>query len=120
GWLSGRHTDCQQALEQAFAAFRQQGDAVGMFVAWSGMIFAYMSEGAAPMDRWIAVLDEILEDTPTFPTKGVETRVAVAMFAAIVWRQPQHPQAARWARRALDLVRGNPDLALRTVAAAIW
>ena len=95
GWMAWRHADCQRALEHAFTAFRRQGDTIGMFLAWSGVVYAYASEGeAAPMDRWIALLDEIRQDAPEFPTKGVETRVAAAMLVALTWRQPGHPQAA--------------------------
>jgi hypothetical protein len=58
----------QRDLEQAFVAFRQQEDTIGMFVAWSGIIFAYLSEGeSVPLDRWIAVLDEIMAKRQVSP-----------------------------------------------------
>ena len=115
GW---RHADCQRDLERAFTAFRQQQDRMGMFVAWSGMIFSCAGGGqSAPMARWIALLDEIMQEAPGFPTKGVETRVAIAMLVAIAMRQPLHPDGARWAERALELAREHPDLTLRTMAA---
>jgi DNA-binding SARP family transcriptional activator len=121
GWLAWRHADCQRALEHAFTAFRRQGDTIGMFLAWSGVIYAYASEGeSVPFDRWIALLDEIRDDVPEFPTKGVETRVATAMMVAMTWRQPGHPESADWAERAIRLARGHPDPSLRTMAAANW
>jgi len=121
GWLAWRHADCQRALEHAFTAFRRQGDTIGMFLAWSGAVYAYASEGeAAPMDRWIALLDEIRQDAPEFPTKGVETRVAAAMLVALTWRQSGHPKAAYWAERAIGLARRHPDPALRTMTAVNW
>ncbi len=120
GWLAWRHTECQRALEQAFAAFRRQGDTIGMFLAWSGVVYAYASEGESiPLDRWIVILDEITAASP-FPSKGIETRVASAMLVAVMCRAPGHPEAARWARRAIELARHHPDPALRTTTAFFW
>jgi len=121
GWLAWHHAECQRDLEQAFTAFRQQGDTIGMFVAWSGIIFAYLSEGeSVPLDRWIAMLDEIMAEAPEFPSKGAETRVAVAMLSAIAWRQPHHPRASAWARRAFELARRHPDRNLQAISASNW
>src|SRR5262249_38833134 len=117
GTLGWRHADCQRDLEQAFHSFRRQGDTLGMYLAWSGIIFAYFTEGEfVAMDRWIALLEEIMPSA-AFPSKGVETRVAVAMPAAITMRQPHHPDAVRWAARAEELVRSHPDPSLRAIAA---
>jgi DNA-binding SARP family transcriptional activator len=121
GWLGWRHADSQRSLEQAFAAFRHRGDTLGMFLAWAGVIFAYVSEGdVIPIDRWTTLLEDVMQDAPAFPSKGVETRVACAMLIAIVFRQPCNPQAASWAERAIVLARGHPDLAIRAMAAANW
>ena len=121
GWLAWRHAKCQQALEQAFMAFRRQGDTIGMFLAWAGTIYAYASEGeAVPFDRWIALFDEIRKKAPELPTKGVETRVAASMLVALSFRQPGHPQAAHWAERAIGLARNHPDPVLRAMTAANW
>jgi ATP/maltotriose-dependent transcriptional regulator MalT/DNA-binding SARP family transcriptional activator len=119
GALGWRHAQCQRDLEQAFHAFRRRGDALGLYLAWSGSVFAYWTAGeSVPLDGWIAVLDDILPETGGFPSKGVETRVAVAMISAISMRQPQHRDALRWAARALELVRSHPDASLRAIAAA--
>jgi ATP/maltotriose-dependent transcriptional regulator MalT/DNA-binding SARP family transcriptional activator len=120
GWMGWRHAESRQSLEQAFTAFRRQRDTVGMFLAGAGTIFACVSEGdVIPIDRWTKLLEEIMREAP-FPSKGVETRVACAMLTAIVFRQPRHPQASRWAERAIELGRRHPDPALRTMAAVNW
>jgi DNA-binding SARP family transcriptional activator len=119
--MAWHHAECQRDLELAFAAFRQQENTIGMFVAWAGIVLAYMSEGEAlPLDRWIAVLDEIMSQGSEFPSKGAETRVAVAMLSAIAWRQPHHPRAAEWCRRAFELARRHPDRNLQAISAANW
>src|SRR5262245_2024767 len=120
GWLAWHHAECQRDLEQAFTAFRAQQDTIGMFVAWSGIVLAYLSEGESlPLDRWIAVLDEMMPNADSL-SKGAETRVAVAMLSAIAWRQPHHPKASEWARRAFELARRHPDRNLQAISAAHW
>jgi ATP/maltotriose-dependent transcriptional regulator MalT/DNA-binding SARP family transcriptional activator len=121
GSIALRHADRQHSLEQAFTAFRRQGDVTGMFLAWAGMIFAYLSEGVLiPMDRWIVLFDDIMQDAPAFPSKGVEARVATAMLVATTLRQPAHPQAGYWAERAIELARRHPDPFTRAIAAVCW
>jgi ATP/maltotriose-dependent transcriptional regulator MalT/DNA-binding SARP family transcriptional activator len=121
GWLGWRHAECERALELAFQAFRRRGDALGMYLAGSNLVFAYVSEGESQaFDRWITQLDEITREFPGFPTKGTETRVSVAMMAALVSRQPWHPQVAAWAARANELASGHPDLTIRSFAAMVW
>src|SRR4029450_3408858 len=61
------------------------------------------------MDRWIALLDDIMSNAPAFPSTGVEARVATAMFVAITLRCPSHPKAAQWAERAIAVARRHPD-----------
>ena len=61
GWMGWRHADCQRDLEDGVHGVPPQGDTIGMFLAWAGVIFAYVSEGElVSMDRWIALLDEIV------------------------------------------------------------
>jgi len=121
GMLGWRHAECERDLEQAFHAFRRQGDMLGTYLAWSGIVFAYFGAGEfVPMDRWIELLEEIMAQTPGFPSKGVETRVSVAMLCAVTMRQPHHPNAARWAERAIELARSHPDRSLRAIAIGAW
>ena len=121
GWVARRHTDRRPSLEQAFTVFHRQGDTTGMFLSWAGVIFAYMSEGLlTPMDRWIALLDDIMREAPAFPSKGVEARVATAMLVATTMRLPSHPQATYWAERAIEVARQHRDPFTRPIAAVAW
>jgi len=121
GRMAWQHAECQHALEQAFVGFRDRSDPIGTFLAAAGVIFSLVSEGrVAPMDRWLGLLEEIIDQTPAFPSKGVETRVATAMLAAIMSRQPQHPHGGRWAERAIELARTHPDTATRSMAMMSW
>ena len=121
GWIADRHADRQRCLEGAFTAFRRDGDVIGALLAWAGVIFGFLSEGAlVGMERWIAFLDDMIAGTLAFPSTGVEARVATAMFAAITLRCPSHPSAAHWAERALELARRHPDPFTKAITAIIW
>jgi DNA-binding SARP family transcriptional activator len=112
GW---RHEECRRDCGAALAAFRRQGEAAGMYLAWAAVIFSYIYEGqSAPLDSWIALLEELLREAPGFPSEDVETWVAAGMLAAVAWRQPQHAQGAAWAERAWELARRHPDPTLQT------
>jgi len=121
GWIAEWHADRQRSLEQAFTVFRRNKDTIGMLLAWAGVIFGLLGEGVlAAMDRWIALLEDIMKNTPAFPSTGVEARVATAMFVAITLRCPSHPKAAHWAERAIAVARRHPDPFTRAITAIIW
>ena len=42
------------------------------------------------------------------------------MLCAVTMRQPHHPNAARWAERAIELARSHPDRSLRAIAIGAW
>jgi LuxR family transcriptional regulator, maltose regulon positive regulatory protein len=119
--LGNRHAACQRDLERAFIIFREQRDATGIFSAWSTLIISLQGEGnATPTDYWVALLDELLQEIPEFPSVEIETRVAAAMLSAIAIRQPGHPDGARWAERALSLTRRHSELSFRAITALNW
>ena len=109
GWLAWHHAECQRDLEQAFVAFRQQGDTIGMFLAWSGIIFA-LPERRRSVLSWTAgsgARRDPPRRRPSFPPKASETRVAAAMLSAIAWRQPTIPTDPL-GPRAFELARRPP------------
>src|SRR5262249_60410288 len=55
-----------------------------------------------------------------FPPRGAEPRVAVAWLSGMAWRQPHHPRASEWARRAFELARRHPDRNLQAISASNW
>jgi DNA-binding SARP family transcriptional activator len=116
------YADCRRDAEQALAAFRARQDAAGAFRAWSMAVFSfhYELEDARPLDDWIALLDDLLREFPTFPSEEIELRVATGMLAAVTRRQPQHPDARRWAERALELSRRHPDPVVRAETLFSW
>jgi DNA-binding SARP family transcriptional activator len=119
--LGRRHDDCRRDCEQALAAFRLERDTDGALFAWSVIVVCNIMAGwLASVDVWIARLDALLAEAAGPTSPEVEARVATAMLLAIAFRQPSHPDGARWAARAVELARGHPDLSLRAVAATSW
>jgi DNA-binding SARP family transcriptional activator len=120
-WLTWRHAESQRDLEEAFTRFRERRDAAGTFLTWSTILIALQGESnTTRIDEWMRRFDELIEDHPTFPSTHVEARVSGAMLAAIVLRQPRHPDGERWAERALALSRQDGDLAFRGITAHNW
>ena len=116
-----RYTDSQKDFERSFSIFRRQGDSAGTFSSWSMMIMSLQAEGnTTPIDRWIALFDDLTQEFSEYPSLEVETRVTAAMLSAIVSRQPGHPDGARWAERALKLTRQHADLSFRAITAVVW
>ncbi|HEV8614864.1 MAG TPA: BTAD domain-containing putative transcriptional regulator [Methylomirabilota bacterium] len=102
-------------FERALMHLWTQGDATGTFLAWAAIVesFVYEQQDYHPLDRWIALLDDLVRDFPVFPSREVETRVALGMLLALVARQPQHPQLPQWAERATALAHAGPGHELR-------
>jgi LuxR family maltose regulon positive regulatory protein len=92
------------AYERAFSLFDspEVDDLKGRLLACSGLIEAVLHEldDLSLLDRWIATIDGILEHTKEIPWPNVRARLYVAMFMALVFRQPHREDLAEWAEQA--------------------
>jgi LuxR family transcriptional regulator, maltose regulon positive regulatory protein len=101
----------QRYFDQAFKRFKVQKDESGMFLSWAGAVDSiFFAWEFKQLDKWFQVLEELMNNFKTFPSKEIEGRVASRMFAALVYRKPQHPEVEIWAERALSAARVNKDL----------
>ncbi|MDI6763476.1 MAG: BTAD domain-containing putative transcriptional regulator [Thermodesulfobacteriota bacterium] len=100
-------------FEQAYRQMRMKKDATGLFLAWSGMVDAvnlgYGFESFSVLDRYLQDLDELRQDYPVFPSPEIEVRVSSTVVAALVLRQPDHPEIEAWVERVLRLAK-DPTL----------
>lgn len=107
-------TDLPQArrfFETSYEGFKAQPDPQGLFLAWTGIAESYLYEwnSFVPVDRWIEAFDWMRSRYPEFPGRDVEVRAVAAIFALLIYRQPQHPDVVRWAERLEDLLRSSTD-----------
>lgn len=116
---AGRVSDAPAAaradLETALPRFERAGDAAGSLLTWALAVETLVVEqdDYRPLDAWIVRFEDLTRQFPAYPSREVETRVAVAMLAALTCRQPHHGDVRRWAERALELAQNTPDPDLR-------
>ena len=102
-------------FERAFQQFKRKGNSAGVFLAWSGVVDAIVSEWDefTPLDYWIQWLDDHVEPDTRFPSREIEVRVASSMVQALLYRKPHHPEIRRWMERALSSSHQLEDINLR-------
>src|SRR5207244_9291636 len=62
-------------------------------------------------------MEEQLNCYPKFPSPEIEERVAFAMFAALMYRQPWHPQLSAWEERIRAIMLNSAKIPQQV---AIW
>ena len=93
-------------LEPAFDRFMAAGDALGQALAATGMIESHNIEFSdfTPLDRWIAVLERLLQHGLAFPSASTRLRIHSALMLAAMLRQPAHPMLQPGIDEALALL----------------
>jgi ATP/maltotriose-dependent transcriptional regulator MalT/DNA-binding SARP family transcriptional activator len=100
----------------AYAGFKAQQERDGMLLSAGGAILAIMTEwdDFRSLDPWIAALDELVGETPAYPSANAEAITVLAMLGALLFRMPRHPAMGRWEEHAGRLIRENgADISLR-------
>ncbi len=103
--LSVNPNDARNCLEMALTCFDANGDSIGAFTAWSLAIdtFALDPSSVAQLDHWLALIDQLTEKYPLFPSPVIEAYVSTGMLFSLAIRQPHRPETEKWAMRALKL-----------------
>ncbi|WP_321493672.1 hypothetical protein [uncultured Desulfobacter sp.] len=66
------------------------------------------------LDPWIEELNEMVSDTPAYPSATTKAMVVLAMLGGLLFRMPQHPAMGRWEAHAERLLRDEEvDISLR-------
>ncbi|MHB8550376.1 MAG: BTAD domain-containing putative transcriptional regulator [Acidiferrobacterales bacterium] len=105
-------------FEHAFAQFAVENSLTGLLLSWSGAVetFLFLWDDFTGLDPWIAWLEARLPQMAAFPSPQVEARVTLAMFTALVFRRPDHPDLPAWLDRILRLSESSTDPQLRVLA----
>jgi DNA-binding SARP family transcriptional activator len=105
-------------FRKAFDLHSSAHDKVGMLLSWSGGTVVSLYDGEfTPLDEWLSLLEEMHVDDYIYPSQQLENHVTMSIFNAMAFRQPHHPDIARWRDRATTLVRGSADINFRLQSA---
>jgi LuxR family transcriptional regulator, maltose regulon positive regulatory protein len=98
-------------LERAFDGFEQRGDLRRQLLAAAAVIDTHYFEWAdfAPLDRWIAILEKLLDPGPEYLSTADALRIRGALLIALLFRQPENPRLSE-AARMVDELLANPDV----------
>jgi len=102
--------DSRNHFVRAFENFDQQGDRVGQLLSWAGMIETYVHDLASftELDQWIPVMEALYEQEHASLDAAVNARVAMAMFSALMYRQPDHKQIFYWEEKVREIIFNAP------------
>ena len=113
--LATRPAEARAHMEKAYAIFQVKEDAAGSFLSWSGIVDTFMYEWKdfRPLDRWIDEFFRLQRRYGGFPAPGIEERATSSIFAALMFRQPQHPDLPQWTERVRDIMLSTADISHR-------
>lgn len=118
-WLSYFHGLCRLAFdppqarvhfEQAYLGFKASDDATGRCLSWCALVdsFVYEWGNFKPLERWIAEMEALLRTQP-MPGPEIEAQIVCAMFVALMYLQPQHPDMPRLEERVRQIILHGDD-----------
>jgi tetratricopeptide (TPR) repeat protein len=111
-------SESRSHLERALVLFRECKDRAGVFLSWAAIVDSciFGLDNLKLLDGWIPELDGLVRSFGGFPSVETEARVAASMFAALIYRQPQHPEIESWGKRALELSQEVGDARLKALS----
>ncbi|MHB8258444.1 MAG: BTAD domain-containing putative transcriptional regulator [Acidiferrobacterales bacterium] len=104
-------------FERAFEQFAAADLPDGLFLSWSGVVETFLAcwDDYTGLDRWIEWLDRRFARTAGALPPEVEARVTLAMFTALIFRQPDHRDLEAWFARLRRLVETATDPQLQVL-----
>ncbi len=113
-------TDPQEArkpLEQAYWVFNKVHDLPGMTMTLAKIVetFSYGWYDMFPLDGWIDELEALLAANPDLQAPEFGAQISVAMFVALMYRRPNHPDMERWIQQTREISRHVPNANDRVV-----
>ena len=113
--ITAKPGEARGMLESAYARFLDAQDPAGSFLSWAGIVNTFMYEWRdfRPLDKWIEEFTKLRQSYDGFPSPEAEERATSAMFAALMFRRPQHPDLPQWTERVQTIVLNTPDTSHR-------
>jgi LuxR family maltose regulon positive regulatory protein len=109
--ITEKPSDARMLLERSYALFLSTRNPTGSFLAWAGIVntFLYEWRNFRPLDKWINEFSTLHKRFAGFPSPEIEERAISSLFAAMMFRQPEHPDLPHWTRRVQSIVQNTPD-----------
>ncbi len=103
--LAVKPAESRKDFELAFRMFRAVNDRTGMFLSWAaaGNVYIHILKEFKTLDNWIAEVEALLQEDPSFPSPEIEAAVTAGLFSAMAVRQPNHPDVSLWQEKTFDL-----------------
>ena len=107
--------DSRNHFVRVYEKFTQRQDHVGQLSSWSGIIETYVHDQASftDLDHWIPVMESLLDDINDSVDPSVSARVSIAMFSALMNRQPDNKKMPVWEEKVRDIILNTADNDLR-------
>ena len=108
--------EAQGYFERSFDLLCGSGDATGLFLSWSGVMEAILLGWGefSQADRWIRMLDDLMQENREFPSPEIESRVTTSMLFALTLRQPHHRDIRTWVERARTIAQKSTNMRLKS------
>ena len=116
--LAINQVDARKLLERSHALMQAGGDVAGQLLSAAGAIDSHYFQWASftEMDRWIAVIQNLLVLQPAFDSIEAELHVNSSLLMALSYRQPGNPLLPRCVARVRDLLDTEIDVNQRVTA----
>ncbi|NOY66732.1 MAG: hypothetical protein GXP13_04900 [Gammaproteobacteria bacterium] len=103
--------DSRNHFVRVYEKFTQDQDLPGQLSSWSGIIETYIHDQASftELDYWIPVMEKVLADNNVSVDEEVNARVSIAMFSALMNRQPDNEKMTYWEERVRDVIYNTAD-----------
>jgi len=104
-----------ELYQHAYAQFKQQDDALGLYMSWAGVTTAlfFRHDDMLPVRQWIEELNWLREQHSHWPSLELRGRVTIGAFSILMMGYPQHPDLTQWLERTEKMYRFIPIDALR-------
>lgn len=99
-------------FERAFDCFSSQNEASGAFLSWAGIVEAIMygREGLKTLDKWLPVINTMLNKFKRFPSGEIEADVTCSVFRVLSLRKPLHFDTEQWLPRIHAIAQKSTDV----------
>lgn len=116
--LAVNQDDARKLLEHAHALMQAGGDIGGQLQSAAGVIDSHYYRWASftEMDRWIALIQTLLETLPVFDSIEAELHVHSSLLIALAYRQPANPMLPGCVARVTQLLDTEADVNQRVTA----